>query len=43
MKRVGLCAAVALTVGLALAATANAADIGPDSPRLATGVAKAPG
>ena len=43
MKRAGLCAAVALTVGLALAATANAADIAPDSLKLATGVAKAPG
>jgi hypothetical protein len=43
MKRVGLCAAVALTAALALAATANAADIAPDSLKLAPGVVKAPG
>ncbi len=43
MKRVGLCAAVALAAALTLAATANAADIAPDSLKLAPGVAKASG
>ena len=41
MKRIGLCAAVALTA--ALAAAPRAADIAPDSLKLAPGVAKAAG
>ena len=43
MKRIGLCTAVALTAALALAAVARAADIAPDSLKLASGVAKAAG
>jgi uncharacterized protein YgiM (DUF1202 family) len=42
MKWIGLCTAVALTA-LALAAVARAADIAPDSLKLAPGVAKAAG
>jgi uncharacterized protein YgiM (DUF1202 family) len=43
MKRIGLCTAVALTAALTLAAAVRAADIVPDSLKLAPGVAKAAG
>ena len=42
MKRIGL-AGIALATALAFAATANAADIAPDSLKLAPGVVKAAG
>jgi uncharacterized protein YgiM (DUF1202 family) len=43
MKWIGLCTSVALTAALSLAAAARAADIAPDSLKLAAGVAKAEG